>query len=164
VFTARYALSPYIKQIRFVFKGSISSAFRDFRLPPRRWWDLRSSGILCSVEWLSFTDVSGRRIAPIFKGKDVLFFFLEFLTSEEGTHTSSRNVGKKITIRRCVISQMSVHLIINLNLVGRYFVASLEFNDNVNPLWLLPHWWGQCAMCVRSGKVSQVHFMQKHKF
>jgi hypothetical protein len=27
VFTARYALSPYIKQIRFVFKGLISGHF-----------------------------------------------------------------------------------------------------------------------------------------
>ena len=28
MFTARYALSPYIKQTRLVFKGSISSTFR----------------------------------------------------------------------------------------------------------------------------------------
>jgi hypothetical protein len=29
VFTARYALSPYIKQIRFVFKGLISATVED---------------------------------------------------------------------------------------------------------------------------------------
>jgi len=32
-------------------------------------WDLRSSGILCSVEWQSVTDVSGQPIGPIFKGQ-----------------------------------------------------------------------------------------------
>jgi hypothetical protein len=34
-------------------------------------WDLRSSGVLRSVEWQSFTDVSGERIGPIFKGQEV---------------------------------------------------------------------------------------------
>jgi hypothetical protein len=38
----------------------------DFRLPPRWWWHLRSSGILGGVV---FTDVSGQRIGPIFKGQ-----------------------------------------------------------------------------------------------
>jgi hypothetical protein len=32
VFTARYALSPYLKQIRFVFKGLISFKFEITRL------------------------------------------------------------------------------------------------------------------------------------
>jgi len=34
----------------------------DFRLPPRRRWYLRSSGILRSVEWQFRTEVSGRHI------------------------------------------------------------------------------------------------------
>jgi hypothetical protein len=32
-------------------------------------WDLRYSGILGSVKWQSFTDVSGQHIGPIFKGQ-----------------------------------------------------------------------------------------------
>jgi hypothetical protein len=39
----------------------------DFRLPPRCWKDLRSSGLLRGVVWSLFTDVSGQRIGPIFK-------------------------------------------------------------------------------------------------
>ena len=35
---------------------------RDFRLPPRYWWNLRSSGVLRGVVWQLFTDVSGQRI------------------------------------------------------------------------------------------------------
>jgi hypothetical protein len=33
--------------------------------------DLRSSGILCSVDWYLVTDVSGQIIGPIFKGQAV---------------------------------------------------------------------------------------------
>ena len=33
-------------------------------------WDLRCSGILCSVEWQFITYVSGQLIGPVFKGKD----------------------------------------------------------------------------------------------
>ena len=39
----------------------------DFRFPLRFWWDLRSSGILRTVVWWLFTDVSAQRIGPIFK-------------------------------------------------------------------------------------------------
>jgi hypothetical protein len=52
--------------------------------------DMCSSGILCSVEWEYFTDVSGQRIGPIFKGQDVH----DYLTFEDGTDTLYRNVGK----------------------------------------------------------------------
>jgi hypothetical protein len=45
-------------------------------------WDLRSSGVLRSVEWQSFTNVSGHSIGYI------------FLTLDDGTDTVSRNVGK----------------------------------------------------------------------
>ena len=77
--------------------------------------ELRSSGILRSVEWLSFTDVSWQRICPIFKGQEVQEqkkrFFFDFLTLDDGAYTLSRNVGKGFTIRRCVISQKSADLI-----------------------------------------------------
>jgi len=41
------------------------------RLPRRCKWDLRSFGILHSVEWQFATDVSGQPIGPIFKGQAV---------------------------------------------------------------------------------------------
>jgi hypothetical protein len=47
-------------------------------------------GTLCSVEWQSFTDVSGQRISPILKGQEVQ----GFLTLEDGTDRLYRNVGK----------------------------------------------------------------------
>jgi hypothetical protein len=43
-------------------------------------WDLRSSGILRSVEWWFCADVSVQPIFPIFKSQEVFFF----LTLEEG--------------------------------------------------------------------------------
>jgi hypothetical protein len=57
------------------------------------------SEILRSVEWWSFTDVSGPRIGAIFKGQEVQeekhnceSDFLDSLTLEDGTDTLSRNV------------------------------------------------------------------------
>jgi len=49
--------------------------------------DLRSSGILRSVEGYFRSDVSGRLIDPIFKGKNV------FLTLADGTNRLSGKVG-----------------------------------------------------------------------
>jgi hypothetical protein len=43
VFTARYALSPYIKQISFVFKG-LSSSCADSNYSIRRWCSVWSRG------------------------------------------------------------------------------------------------------------------------
>ena len=44
---------------------------RDFRLPPRCKWGLRSFGILRSVQWKFLPEVSGT-IGPIFKGQAAL--------------------------------------------------------------------------------------------
>jgi hypothetical protein len=44
---------------------------RDFRLPLRRKWGLRSSVTLRSVDLYLVTDVSGQPIGPIFKGQTV---------------------------------------------------------------------------------------------
>jgi hypothetical protein len=48
-----------------------------FRIPPRRKRDLRSFGVLRSVEWFFRTDVSGQSVGPIVKGQAVheLFYF-----------------------------------------------------------------------------------------
>jgi hypothetical protein len=46
-------------------------------------WDLCSSVILRSVEWSSFTDVSGQRVGRIFKGQEVL----DFLSLKDATET-----------------------------------------------------------------------------
>jgi hypothetical protein len=45
--------------------------------------DLRSSAILRSVEWQSFTDVSGQPVRSTFKGQEVTLFFSDFLTLED---------------------------------------------------------------------------------
>ena len=42
---------------------------REYRLPPLGRYGLRSSGLLRSVCWQMFTDVSKQSIRPIFKGK-----------------------------------------------------------------------------------------------
>jgi len=43
--------------------SNILGCMRDFRLPPRCKWDLRSSGMLRSVEWYFVTDVAGKHSA-----------------------------------------------------------------------------------------------------
>jgi hypothetical protein len=50
----------------------VISAF-DFRLPPRCWWDQRSSGVLRSIVCQLFTDVSGQCIGLISKGQESAF-------------------------------------------------------------------------------------------
>jgi hypothetical protein len=45
----------------------------DFRLPPRCSRDLRSSGMLRSVDRYLFTDVPGEPIGPIFRGQAALW-------------------------------------------------------------------------------------------
>jgi hypothetical protein len=50
--------------------------------------------VLRSVEPKFFTDDSGRRISPIFNGREVQ----GFLTVEDGTDTSTRNVGKELLL------------------------------------------------------------------
>jgi hypothetical protein len=52
-------------------------------------WDLRSSGILRSVEWEFCTEVSRQPIGPIFKGQEV--------NLEVGTNMS-RNVGTELPL------------------------------------------------------------------
>jgi hypothetical protein len=61
----------------------------DFRLLQRCWWDLHLSGVLRSVEWQSFTNVSGQRICPVFKGKMVLIHCCE--TSVKVYHSTLHN-------------------------------------------------------------------------
>jgi hypothetical protein len=62
--------------------------------------NLRTSGILRSVEWKFCADVYGRTIDAIFKDhkfqKDS--FFLDFLTLEDGTDTFSRTVGTELPL------------------------------------------------------------------
>jgi hypothetical protein len=48
VFTARYALSPYIKQIRFVFKGLMN----------KEWARIRKAPVVTALEALSW-DLQG---------------------------------------------------------------------------------------------------------
>jgi hypothetical protein len=91
----------------------------DFRLPPRCLWDLRSSGILRSVEWWSFTDVSGQPVGIIFKCQEVQeekvfsswtsskikskrrnIFFVDSLTLEYRTDRLSRNAGEGLLLDR----------------------------------------------------------------
>jgi hypothetical protein len=51
VFTARYALSPYIEQIRFVFKGLIQGTTTLISRPPR---DITKLLIIPSLETAVF--------------------------------------------------------------------------------------------------------------
>jgi hypothetical protein len=79
VFTARYALSPYIKQIRYVFKGLklVISGFS------------RDTDETCPL--LEHYAASCGNNLPTFRDK---VSAIDFFTLEDGTDTLSRNVGK----------------------------------------------------------------------
>jgi len=57
------------KKFSVAVKGAIPLFLRDFRLPPRCEWDLRSFGMLCSMEWWFLTDVSELAVGPNFNGE-----------------------------------------------------------------------------------------------
>ena len=88
---------------------------RDFRLPPWCRWDLRSSGILRSVEWQFCTDVSRQPIGPIFKGQDVQeeSFILGLLQPWSWNRLGVPSRRYRIITLRCVISQKSADLIVS---------------------------------------------------
>jgi hypothetical protein len=64
----------------------------DFRLPPRCWCDLRSSGATQRRVLIVYRRF-GTTYRPHFKGQEVQE---EILTLEDGTDTLSRNVGKQL--------------------------------------------------------------------
>jgi hypothetical protein len=90
-------------------------------------WDLLSSGILRSVVWQSFTDVSGQRIGPISRVK--------------------KSKAKRITTRWCVTSQKNADfiyiaaeawilgcvLLVTLNLTS--VIETLSFNKVTSKIW-----------------------------
>jgi hypothetical protein len=55
VFTARYALSPYIKQIRFVFKGLMQPPWMIAEKPAAAWSDRSANGTGASVHISAFS-------------------------------------------------------------------------------------------------------------
>jgi hypothetical protein len=55
----------------FILSVNLVRHLRDFRFPSRSRRDLYSSGLLRSVEWQFFTDVSGQPIGPISKGQEM---------------------------------------------------------------------------------------------
>jgi hypothetical protein len=102
VFTARYALSPYIKQIRFVFKGlkcwydgrflscgyleKLQSNFRWRRFP----LNIQASQHCWRHEKLAFFKLTYKIVAPVFS---VSFFSHSFLS-----RTVNSNKVKSITL------------------------------------------------------------------
>jgi hypothetical protein len=58
--------------------------------------DLRSSGLVLSVEWYFLTDVSGQPSVPSLRGKKPNK--RELLTFEDGIDRLSRKVGKELQL------------------------------------------------------------------
>jgi hypothetical protein len=80
-------------------KKHLFKILRDFRLPQRCKCDLHSSGVLRSVKWQFFTDVTGQPIGPIFKGQEVPEeFFFDILTFGNGADRLSKNVGTELLL------------------------------------------------------------------
>jgi hypothetical protein len=69
------------------FKGQLIYVIFFIWLPQQCNWNLRSSGILRSVDWYLFTNVSGQPIGPIFKGQvsHKISSWTDYLTLEDGT-------------------------------------------------------------------------------
>jgi len=73
--------NPRKPQVRYKPGTTQIHVRKQFRFLPGCNWDLRSSGILHSVDWLLCTDVSGRPVHPIFQGQVV---------QTDGTYRSSQ--------------------------------------------------------------------------
>jgi hypothetical protein len=69
MFTARYALSPYIKQIRFVFKGLMGLYPRDRAVGMWSWFHVSTRDVdeICAV--LGYYAALSHPIGSVFKGK-----------------------------------------------------------------------------------------------
>ena len=77
-----------------ISRKKIISIIRDFRLPSRCRCDLRSSGLLPSVEWYFRPDVSGQHMGPIFKCQEaqVIGHIGCPETSVGNNHSTARNI------------------------------------------------------------------------
>jgi hypothetical protein len=107
VFTARYALSPYIKQIRFVFKG-LSMPSATWCAGSDHFWNITQHRVvtMCrrfgTTYWYHFKDQEveallwGCYVAS--SGSPLPTSNLDFLTLEDGTDTLSPNVGKGLPL------------------------------------------------------------------
>jgi hypothetical protein len=105
--------------------------YLDFRLTPRCWSALRSSGILRGVVWELFTDVSGQRIGPIF-------------TDQESGSTRTLDpafvVALRTTCRYCRHSSHSVLEIGRLMSIYWHFFLPLKFILALSTS-KVPHWY-----------------------
>ena len=99
---------------------------RGFRLPPRFWWDLRFYGILRSVEWWSFTDVSGQRVGPIFKGQEV---------------QGEKNTPEERRSQQCVFSlETTIRTLLYREIIVGYLKNNMLCAENAEFLFLCSIW------------------------
>jgi len=104
----------------------------DSRLPPQSRYDLRSSGILCSVYWQFLTDVSGQPI-------DIL----GCPERRQGVLGCSETWAR-ITTARCVIPQKSADLM--------KFLVCTEFTGT-------PFAFSPCRLKRRTVMTGAVHYV-----
>jgi hypothetical protein len=107
VFTARYALSPYIKQIRFVFKGLIMPV--RLSVCPSAWNNEAPSGsvLMKFCIWVLFVNVSRKFNSHwnLTRTTGALHEDLcTFMTISRSTLLRKRNVSTK------VIKQIKIHI------------------------------------------------------
>jgi hypothetical protein len=99
----------------------------DFRLPPRCKWDLRSSGLLLSVNWQLLTDMSRQTVGHMCKQNASQE---KCLTIEDGTDGLSRNVGNcQSTL--CTISEERRSLVDSRSVFARRFRLADEGNGQL---------------------------------
>jgi hypothetical protein len=63
------SISGIFSDLNAITKRNLKETGRVFSVPPLCKWDLHSSGMLRSTDWLLITDVSGQPICTIFKGQ-----------------------------------------------------------------------------------------------
>jgi hypothetical protein len=119
-----------------------------FRLPPRCKWDLRSSGVLLSVNWQLLTDMSRQTVGHTCKQKASQE---KCLTIEDGTDELSRNFGNYQSTL-CSIWEERRSLVNSCSVFARRFRLADEGNGQLR--------WTASVCCRRAECLHYVSWMK----
>jgi hypothetical protein len=124
------SIHPSDKAVSWQCFGRVSYQLHDFRLQQRSRWEMHSSGLLRSGKVVICYRRFGTTYLSPLKGSTI-FKILGPLTPEDRTDRLSKNVGKKLPLYRCVITQKSTVLVlINFLWQSLYYIYMIFLKLN----------------------------------
>jgi hypothetical protein len=152
VFTARYALSPYIKQIRFVFKGLNPTAF--LWESPLQWGSHSNSSCTSEArkvqsvfnklvcQWLYWHPYYSSTVlvetTSLMKGIGLNFVFLSGTLTKSELHTGSRSHLSDIEQTKQEFSLRIEYLITLTRNSGSYKIYRIATKPHANISYFVP--------------------------